>query len=121
MDVQMRKKTWLIMLSLVGFVLLAAAIFVPCYVTSPRERILQQDLFTMRNIVDQYTLDKHRRPQSLDDLVTAGYLKKVPTDPMTGRNDTWVVKCSGDRSAPGIEEIESGYGQTSDKAKSRCD
>lgn len=97
-------------------------ILVPRY--SPRkarEHILKQDLFTMRAIVDQYTLDKHRRPQSLDDLVTSGYVKKIPKDPMTGRNDTWIVKCSGDRSAPGIEEIESGHGRDSNESRSHCD
>ena len=93
------------MLSLVGFVLLAAALFFPCYVTSPREthaRILQQDLFIMREIISQYTLEHHRCPQSLDDLVAAGYLKQMPVDPMTGRSDTWVLEWSDDPNTPGI-------------------
>ena len=101
----MWKKTSLIMLSLAVFVLLAAAIFLPCYVTSPRKtraRILKQDLFTMRQILDQYALDHHRRPQSLDDLVAAGYLRQMPIDPMTGRSDTRVLEWSDDPKAPGI-------------------
>jgi general secretion pathway protein G len=109
-------------LALVVFASVAALVLAPRY--SPRkarERILEQDLFTMREIVNQYTLDKQRRPQSLDDLVASGYFKKVPVDPMTGRSDTWIVRCSGNRSAPGIVEIESGYGQTSNKGMSRCD
>ena len=61
-------------------------------VTKMRGLTLRQDLFTMRAIVDQFTLDRHRRPQSLNDLIAAGYLKHVPTDPMTGRNDTWKTR-----------------------------
>lgn len=100
------------MLCLSGFVLLAAAIFLPCYVTSPREtrtRILQQDLFSMRQILDQYTLDHHRRPQSLDDLVAAGYFRQMPVDPMSGRSDTWVLEWSEDPRTPGIIGIHSGH------------
>jgi general secretion pathway protein G len=80
-----------------------AWLFVPKYVTSPwqaRERILRQDLFTMRTIFDHYTLDNKKSPHSLKDLVLSGYLKKAPTDPMTGRNDTWLVKCSTDNRNP---------------------
>jgi len=108
----MSKKTLLIMLSLIGFVLIVAAILLPCYVTSPREsreRILQQDLFTMRQILDQYTVDNHRHPQSLDDLVAAGYLRQIPVDPMTGRSDTWVLEWSDDAKTPGIIGIHTGH------------
>ena|SRR5256885_10499584 len=52
---------------------------------------------------------------SLDDLVAAGYLKEVPVDPLTGRKDTWVVKCSSDGSEAGIVDIDSGYGKTSNE------
>jgi len=41
-------------------------------------------------VISQYTLDKQKAPQSLDDLVTAGYLKQLPVDPTSGRSDTWV-------------------------------
>jgi general secretion pathway protein G len=92
--------------------------FVPSYVTSPREtreRVLLQDLFTMRAIISQYTLDKQKRLHSLDDLVAAGYLKEVPVDPLTGRKDTWVVKCSGNGSEAGFVDIDSGYGKTNNE------
>jgi general secretion pathway protein G len=56
-----------------------------------RESVLKQNLFTLRSVISQYTLDKQKAPQSLDDLVTAGYLKQIPVDPTTGRNDSWVV------------------------------
>jgi competence protein ComGC len=54
-----------------------------------REAVLRRDLFTLRQVISQYTLDKQKPPQSLDDLVRAGYLKQTPVDPMTGRSDTW--------------------------------
>jgi general secretion pathway protein G len=54
-----------------------------------RESVLKQNLFTLRSVISQYTLDKQKAPQALDDLVTAGYLKQIPVDPTTGRNDTW--------------------------------
>lgn len=54
-----------------------------------RESVLKQNLFTLRSVISQYTLDKQKAPQALDDLVTAGYLKQIPEDPTTGRNDTW--------------------------------
>src|ERR1700674_795114 len=54
-----------------------------------REATLHQDLMVLRQAIDNYTLDKQAAPQSLEDLVQAGYLRKVPTDPMTGSAD-WV-------------------------------
>jgi len=109
----MWKKAALITLSLIGLAYLAAEMFGPSYVTSSREareRVLQQDLFNMGQILSQYTLDNHKRPQSLDDLVAAGYLKQVPVDPMTGRNDTWILEWSDDPKTPGITGIRSASG-----------
>ena len=48
-----------------------------------KETVLKTDLFTLRSTIDQFTRDKKRAPQSLEELVQAGYLKKIPTDPMT--------------------------------------
>jgi general secretion pathway protein G len=84
-----------------GFVWL----FVPSHVTSipeARELTLRQDLHVMRAVLDQYVVDKHKRPSSLDELVATGYLKQVPTDPMTGRNDSWAAEWSNDQKTPGI-------------------
>ena len=55
-----------------------------------KEASLKQDLAVMRKAIDQYTLDKLAAPQSLDDLVSAGYLREVPTDPITLKKD-WLV------------------------------
>ena len=78
----------LMIVMLVIAVLLAIA--VPNYTTSvirAKESVLKQDLFTLNELIKRYTLDKQKAPQSLDDLVQAGYLKKLPIDPMTGQSD----------------------------------
>ena len=80
-------------------------------VVRAREAVLKQDLQTMRNAIQQYTLDKAAGPQSLDDLVSAGYLREVPTDPMTrGRDwhsDFDNVLLSTDQTSPGITDVHS--------------
>ena len=76
-----------------------------------REAVLKQDLATMRNAIQQYTLDKEQGPQSLDDLVSAGYLREVPTDPITRERDWHTnfdnVLLSTDQTAPGIDDVHS--------------
>ena len=84
-----------------------------------KESVLKQNLFTLRSLISQYTLDKQKAPQSLQDLVTAGYLKQIPVDPMTGRNDTWTEDQEADvimsvdqqtstEDQPGIYDVHSG-------------
>src|SRR2546422_2241814 len=60
-----------------------------------RETILKQDLQTMRKLIDQYAADREKLPQTLDDLVTTGYMRNVPIDPITGQND-WVLEMGDD-------------------------
>src|SRR5438132_757580 len=75
-------------------ILILVAIAAPMYsqsVVRARESTLRQDLYHMRQLIDQYTLDKQRAPQSLDDLVSAGYLREIPVDPLTRSRDTWVT------------------------------
>jgi general secretion pathway protein G len=74
-----------------------------------REAVLRNDLFTMRSSIDQYTLDKQKAPQSLDDLVSAGYIKSVPKDPITNEID-WVTEQEDslmaiDQTQPGIVDV----------------
>jgi len=77
----------------ISIVLILLAIAIPQYTASvkrARESVLRQDLFTMRSVISQYTLDKQKMPQSAEDLVQAGYLKVVPNDPITGQpNWNW--------------------------------
>jgi general secretion pathway protein G len=76
----------------ITIILILVSVALPAYnqsILRARESVLRQNLFTMRSVISQYTLDKQKAPQSLDDLVSAGYLKQLPIDPMTGRSDTW--------------------------------
>lgn len=96
------------------------AIAVPNYVAaqkSAREAVLKEDLHVMREAIDSYTQDKAKAPQSLDDLVQAGYLKSMPVDPITRRSDTWVPvqedsMTSIDQTEPGIDDVHSGSQDT---------
>ena len=100
---------------------LLAAVAVPAYVANVRSAkaaVLREDRHTLRTAIDSYTVDKQKGPQSLDDLVQAGYMKAMPQDPMTHRSDTWVTVqddalTSVDQTDPGIGDVHSGAQQTS--------
>jgi len=97
-----------------------AAVAIPRYVSAiqgAREAVLRQDLHIMRVAIDSYTMDKEKAPESLDDLVSSGYLKEIPKDPMTQSNSTWVTSTddslmSVDQTAGGINDVHSGSGGT---------
>ena len=83
-----------------------------------KESVLRTNLFTLRTVIDNYTYDKMKAPQTLQDLVSEGYLRSVPVDPMTGTNQTWqtVMEPPGsgvDQSNPGIFDVKSGSEKTS--------
>jgi prepilin-type N-terminal cleavage/methylation domain-containing protein len=74
------------MMIVVSMILILLAVAIPAYnqsILRARESVLRQDLFTLRSVISQFTLDKQRAPQSLDDIVQAGYIKQVPNDPFT--------------------------------------
>lgn len=78
-----------------------------------KEATLHTDLFRMRDLIDQYYADKGKYPSSLDALVTDGYLRKIPVDPITGTADTWqTVPAEPDpnspSSEPGVYDVKSG-------------
>ena len=94
-----------------------ASIAIPAYTRSvhaAREAALREDLYEMRRAIDSYTVDKQKAPQALQDLVTAGYLKEIPRDPITNRNDTWmpvtsdVLSTVDQTDAGGIDDVHSG-------------
>ena len=85
-------------------------------VKGAREAVLKQDLQTMRQAIDNFTLDKQAAPQSLDDLVDAHYLREVPLDPVCRKND-WVTHIgdtvlSPDQTSTGVDDVHSGCEQT---------
>ena len=97
------------------------SIAVPIYtrsITRAKESVLRNNLFTMRTVIDEYTYDKQKAPQNLQDLVSEGYLRQVPIDPMTGTADSWKVimedgQNSVSQTEPGIYDVRSGSDKTS--------
>jgi general secretion pathway protein G len=93
-----------------------AAMAIPAYranVIAAKEAVLREDLQVMRQAIGSYTVDKQKAPQSLADLVSAGYLKAIPKDPITGRTDTWIESQSDDmttvdQTEAGIDDVHSG-------------
>jgi general secretion pathway protein G len=108
------------MMIVISMILILVSVAVPLYTQSilrARESVLRQDLFTLRSVISQFTLDKQRAPQSLDDLVQAGYIKQIPIDPFTSKNDTWQLEqedvlLAVDQQQPGITDVHSGANLT---------
>jgi general secretion pathway protein G len=78
-----------------------------------KESVLKNNLFTMRTVIDNYTYDKQKAPATLQDLVTEGYLRQIPADPMTNSNTAWRVIMEDATQAvnqdnPGIFDVRSG-------------
>ena len=83
-----------------------------------REAVLRDDLFKMRDAIDQYNADKNQWPPSLDALVSEGYLRALPQDPMTKSASTWQAipgepDAANPTAEPGIENVKSGSDGTS--------
>lgn len=83
-----------------------------------KETVLRQNLFAMRTVIDEFTYDKGKAPQTLDEIVQAGYLRKVPMDPMTGTDQSWKIIMEDASNAvnqtePGIFDVRSGSDKTS--------
>jgi len=105
----------------VSIILILISVAAPIYrsaVIRAREAVLRDNLFTMRQLIDEYTLDKQKAPQSLEDLVSGGYIRQVPRDPFTGNNTTWQTVMEDslqavDQTAPGIIDVKSGSDKTS--------
>ena len=103
-----------------SIIVILLGIAIPNYrmsIIRARESVLKDDLFTMRQVIDQYTLDKQKAPQSLEDLVSAGYLKTIPKDPMTNTTE-WQTQeeeslMAVDQQEPGIVDVHSTSNATS--------
>ena len=86
-------------------------------VTRAREGVLKTDLFNMRDAIDQYYADKGMYPGTLDELVSAGYLRRLPDDPFTSTSSTWQTiqsepDASNPTAAPGVYDVKSGSDAT---------
>jgi general secretion pathway protein G len=105
--------TLLELMIVISIIVILAVIAMPQYqktITHARETVLRDDLYHLRKAIDLYGADKGKLPQSLDDLVTAGYIREVPLDPISGEKDWTLV--SGDdpnslTSEQGITDVHS--------------
>jgi general secretion pathway protein G len=96
------------------------AIALPVYqksIVRAKESVLRNNLFTLRSMIDEYTIDKQKAPETLQDLVSQGYLRQVPQDPITGSDQTWKLimedtPIGGSNNPPGIFDVRSGSDKT---------
>jgi general secretion pathway protein G len=114
--------TLLELMMVLTLILILASFAVPTYhvaTVRAREAVLRDDLYTMRTLIDQFTLDKQRPPQSLEELVEEQYLRGgVPGDPFTRSNQTWQVDIEDvpmgpSQAVPGIVDVHSGSDEMS--------
>jgi general secretion pathway protein G len=113
---RLRGFTFVELMVVVTIMVILISMAIPIYnrsIIRAKESVLKNNLFTMRTVIDNYTYDKQKAPQSLQDLVTEGYLTKIPIDPMTGSNQSWRTVMedaaqSVSQSEPGIFDVNSG-------------
>jgi general secretion pathway protein G len=115
------------MMAVITVILIVASFSTPIYQTAlvrTREAVLRDDLFTLRFLIDRFTLDNHRSPAHLEELVTKGYLGRLPTDPFTGSNETWLevkepAPASPEYTVSGVCDVHSGSDQLSLQGETR--
>jgi general secretion pathway protein G len=108
--------TFVELMVVVSIIVILITMAIPMYqksIVRAKESVLANNLYTLRTVIDHYTYDKEKAPQSLQDLVTDGYLKAIPVDPITGSNQTWKTimedaSQSVNQSEPGIFDVRSG-------------
>ena len=125
MQASRRKKsrgfTLIELMIVISIMLILVSMAIPAYnqsILRAKESVLRQNLFTLRSLISQYTLDKQKAPQALEDLVSAGYIKQIPSDPMTGKADWEAVQeedvnMSPDQQETGIDDVKSSSTATS--------
>lgn len=113
---RLRGFTFVELMVVIVIIVILITMAIPIYsntIRRSKESVLKNNLFTIRTVIDNYTYDKTKAPQQLSDLVTGGYLKEVPYDPMTGSNTTWRIIMEEatqavSQSEPGIFDVKSG-------------
>jgi general secretion pathway protein G len=112
----LRGFTFVELMVVITIVVILITMAIPIYnrtIIRAKESVLKNNLFTLRTVIDNYTYDKQKAPQSLQDLVSEGYLREIPIDPMTGSNQSWKTimedaSQSVNQSEPGIFDVKSG-------------
>ena len=109
--------TLLELMIVISIIIILAAIALPQYqktIMHARETVLRDDLYKMRSLLDQYGADKGKLPQSLDELVSSGYVRELPVDPITGQKD-WAVASGDDpNSSQGGQGVTDVHSSSSD-------
>src|SRR5512135_1272383 len=103
----------MVVISIILILISAAAPMYQKVIANAKDSVIRQDLWAMRQAIDNYSIDKQKAPQSLEDLVQAGYLAEIPKDPCTNSRDTWQVEnedylLAVDQTQPGITNVRSG-------------
>ncbi|HXZ43828.1 MAG TPA: prepilin-type N-terminal cleavage/methylation domain-containing protein [archaeon] len=100
----------LIVISIIGILVTLAQPYYQRAVTAAREATLKEDLFILRDVIDQYYADNAKYPAALNDLVEKRYIRRVPRDPITGSADSWALVYFTDEQGQqqGIYDIRSG-------------
>src|ERR1044071_2571955 len=111
--------TLLELMIVISIIIILAAVTLPQYqktIMHTREAVLRDDLYKMRSLIDQFASDKGRLPQSLDELVTEGYIRDIPLDPFTGQKD-WAITTGEDPNTTsgeqGMTDVHSSSTETS--------
>jgi len=113
----MERSTWtgkngftlLELMIVITIIAILASIAIPMYqaiILRSKETVLKNNLHELRSTIDQYTADKKKAPQTLQDLVEAGYYRELPVDPITNSSETW--EAVTDSSVSSAEQTESG-------------
>ena len=93
------------LLIVISMMLIMLSFAIPMYkqsIVMAKETVLKDDLFTLRRVIDEFTYDRKRAPQSLDELVQTGYLKRIPPDPITNESN-WDPIMETDVFSEGVE------------------
>jgi len=111
--------TLLELMIVISIIIILAAVALPQYhktIMHARETVLKDDLHKMRELIDQYAADKGKLPQSLDDLISSGYMREVPKDPITDNKD-WNIVTGDDpyssEGGTGVTDVHSSSSEVS--------
>ncbi len=116
---QSRGFTLLELMIVISIIIILVSVALPQFqktIMHARETVLKDDLHKMREMIDQYAADKGKLPQSLDDLVSAGYMRELPKDPITDNKD-WAIATGDDpystQGGTGVTDVHSASGDVS--------
>ncbi len=119
--IRRRGFTFVELMIVMAIIAVLLSVAIPIYsrsITRAKESVLRNNLFTLRTVIDEYTYDKQKAPQTLQDLVSDGYLRQIPVDPITTTADSWKIipedqSNTVNQTEPGIFDVRSGSDRTS--------